>query len=137
MKFVRYIYGVSLIILTICLLYGFQDAGIQSGELLDVKPAPGFPEEIMKIVINSCYDCHSGETQSQIAKTVLNFDNWNDYKTSKKVHLLGKMDEAINEKSMPPQKYLKQNPEKILTQDQIDLFSKWAKEESDKLLGES
>jgi len=38
---------------------------------------------------------------------------------------------------MPPQKYLKQNPEKILTQDQIDLFSKWAKEQSDKLLGES
>lgn len=137
MKAGKYIFWASLMILATCLLSGFQNARIRSGELLDIKLAPGFPEEIMKIVTNSCYDCHSSETQSQIAKTVLNFDNWNDYKTSKKVQLLSKMDEEINEKSMPPKKYLNQNPEKNLTQDQIDLFSKWAKEESDKLLGDS
>jgi len=44
------------------------------------------------------------------------------------------MDEAINDKSMPPKKYLDKNPEKILTEEQIEVFSKWAKEESDKLM---
>jgi hypothetical protein len=136
MKVRRYILRVSLITLIACLLCSFQIARIRSLGLLDIKSTPGFPEEIMKIVINSCYDCHSDETQSQIAKTVLDFEKWNDYKTSKKVQLLSKMDELINEKSMPPKKYLNQNPEKILTQDQIDLFSKWAKAESDKLLDE-
>lgn len=134
MKVGEFISRTGLVILIASLLCGFQYMRIHSGDSLDIKPAPEFPDEIMKIVINSCYDCHSGESESQIAKTVLNFYKWDEYKTSKKIQLLSKMDEEINDKSMPPKKYLDKNPEKILTQEQIEVFSKWAREESDKLM---
>jgi hypothetical protein len=68
-----------------------------------------------------------------MAKNVLDFYKWNEYKTAKKVNLLNNIDEVITEKSMPPKKYLDKNPEKILTEEQIKLFSKWAEEESNKL----
>jgi molybdopterin-biosynthesis enzyme MoeA-like protein len=124
MKIKKLIPGAGLIILGTLLL----------SVSLDIKPTPGFPEEIMKIVVNSCYECHSGDSQNQIAKTVLDFYKWNEYKTARKVNLLSKMDEAIQDKSMPPRKYIDKNPDRVLTEEQIELFSKWAEEESDKLI---
>jgi hypothetical protein len=137
MKARKFIFGASVIILFSTLLCSFRYVNSRSEKSLDIKPTPGFPEEIMKIVINSCYDCHTGEARSPIAKSILDFSKWNDYKTAKKVQLLSKMDEVISDKSMPPKKYLDQNPGKSLTQDQIDLLSKWTKEESNRLLGGS
>jgi len=137
MKVIQFFFRISLVLLLASLLCSFQYMRIHSRGSLDIKPIPGFPEEIMKIVINSCYDCHSTESESQMAKIILDFYKWDEYKTSKKVQLLNKMDEAINDKIMPPKKYLDKNPEKVLTDEQIELFSKWAKEESDKLQDES
>jgi len=44
-------------------------------------------------------------------------------KLQKKVNLLAKVDELINDKSMPPKKYLDRNPEKSLTEEQIEMLS--------------
>jgi len=133
MKIKNIIPRVSIIILIACFLCSFQFKQNCPAGSADVKPTPGFPEEIMKIITNSCYECHIGESQNQMAKNVLDFYKWNGYKTAKKVNLLNKIDEVITEKSMPPKKFLDKNPEKILTEEQIKLFSKWAEEESNKL----
>jgi hypothetical protein len=133
MKIKKIIPGAGVMILIACFLCSFQYKQISTAGSADVKPTPGFPEEIMKIITNSCYDCHSGESQNQIAKTVMDFYKWNEYKTSKQINLLTKIGEVISEKSMPPKKYLDKNPEKSLTEEQIKMFSKWAEEESSKL----
>jgi hypothetical protein len=137
MKTAKFIFRTGIIVTIVFLLSSYKYIIIKSLGSENVKNAPEFPEEILKIVVNSCYDCHTSESKSQVAKTMLDFNKWNEYKTSKKIQLLSKMDEEIKEKTMPPKKYSDQNPDKILTQDQIDLFSKWATEESDKLMGDS
>ena len=134
MKIGEIILGASFIILIAGLSYGFHNKQSVKGERIDIQPTPGFPEEIMKIVINSCYDCHSGESQNQKAKSALNFSIWNEYKTAKKVQLLNKMHEVISEEQMPPGRYLNNNPEKKLSEEQVSVISKWTEEEADKLL---
>jgi len=84
MKIKDIIRGTGIIILIACFLCSFQYKQINMAGSADVKPTPGFPEEIMKIITNSCYDCHSDESQNQIAKTAMNFYKWNEYKTAKK-----------------------------------------------------
>jgi hypothetical protein len=134
MKIGEIILGASLIILIASLSYGFHNKQSWQGGPVDIQPTPGFPEDIMKIVINSCYDCHSGESQNQKAKDALNFSVWNEYKTARKVELLNKMHEVISEGDMPPAKFLKNNPGKKLTEEQVSIISKWSEEEADRLL---
>jgi molybdopterin-biosynthesis enzyme MoeA-like protein len=134
MKIGEIILGASFIILIAGLSYGFHNKQSWEVEPLDIQPTPGFPEEIMKIVINSCYDCHSGDSQNKMAKNALNFSIWSEYKTAKKVQLLNKMHEVIGEERMPPGKYLNNNPDKKLTGEQVITISKWTDEEADKLL---
>lgn len=134
MKIGEIILGVSFIVLIASLSYGFHNKQSWEGESLDIKPAPGFPEEIMKIVVNSCYDCHTGESQNQMARDAMDFLKWNEYKIAKKVQLLNKMHEVIKEKDMPPENYLSRNPEKKLSKEQVETIIKWTEEEADKLL---
>jgi len=116
------------------LSYGFHNKHSLEDKAVDIQPTPGFPEEIMNIVIHSCYDCHSGESQNQQAKTALNFSGWNEYKTAKQVQLLTEMNEVIKEGNMPPGRYLTGNPDKKLSEEQVNLMTKWTKESADKLL---
>jgi len=134
MKIGELIVGASFIVLIASLSYGFHNKVVIEGEPADIKPTPGFPEEIMKIIVNSCYDCHTGESQNQKAKNTLDFLKWNEYKTSKKVQLLNKIDEVIKKENMPPEKYLNRNPEKRLSEEQVGIITKWTEEEADKLL---
>jgi len=133
MKIKKIIPGTILIILTSVLLYSFQFKLIQTSDSKDIIPTPGFPEEIMKIVTNSCYDCHTSNSQNKMASIAMDFLKWNEYKTSKKVNLLNKIYEEVSGRNMPPSKYLDKFPDKVLTEDQIKLLSEWAKEESQKL----
>jgi molybdopterin-biosynthesis enzyme MoeA-like protein len=132
MKTKKIIIGAGLIILISVFLYAFNLKQIQPSGSSGIDSIPGFPEEIMKIVTNSCYDCHTSNSQNKMASFALDFLKWNEYKTSKKANLLNNMDEKVTEKSMPPQKYLDKFPDKVLTEDQIKLLSQWAKEESQK-----
>jgi mono/diheme cytochrome c family protein len=98
-----------------------------------VNHGQGFPEEILTIFTNSCFDCHTAGSQNKMANFALDFKGWDDYKDAKKAQLLIKIDKEVSEKNMPPKKYLERNPGKALTDEQVELISKWAKEESNNL----
>jgi hypothetical protein len=134
MKIGEIILGVGFIVLIVSLSYGFHNKRFTEGRSADVEPSPGFPEEIMKIVVNSCYDCHTGESENQKAKDALDFLKWNEYKTVKKVTLLNKINEALLVADMPPEKYLNLDPEKKPSPEQVRMITKWTGEEADKLL---
>jgi hypothetical protein len=97
---------------------------------------PDFPENVAKILRTSCYDCHSSNSSNFKAKSTLNFTNWSEYSDAKKVGKMGAMHDKLTEGKMPPSRYLGQNPDKALDQQQKDEVYKWIEEESKKLMGE-
>jgi hypothetical protein len=93
-----------------------------------------FPEEIGAILKSSCYDCHTSSAKSEDAKKAVQFDLWEDYRLTKKVGLLGKIGEIVEEGKMPPKKYLEHKPDRKLTEDQKKQLLEWTKNESERLM---
>ena len=100
------------------------------------NPAPGsgFPEDVEKVLTSSCFDCHYSDASNKRAKLALNFDKWEEYKTTKKISKLNDICELVGEGKMPPGKYLENNPERALTDTQKKLICDWAEKESAKLM---
>ena len=77
---------------------------------LNNKPAGEIPEEVNEMFVSSCYDCHSSDAKNKDAREALNFESWNEYRTTKKIGMLGKICELVEKEKMPPAKYLGFNP---------------------------
>ena len=95
------------------------------------EAAPGEVKEILK---SACFDCHSDAAKSDKAKKALNFDQWDDYKVTKKIAKLDAICEVIEEDKMPPAKYLKSKPDRKLSDEQKKAVCKWTTKESEQLL---
>ena len=98
-------------------------------------PTPDIPSDVKEILKTSCYDCHSQESSNKKGKEALNFDKWDDYKDSKKISKLDAICEVISKDKMPPEKYLKNSPEKALSDDQKVAVCSWTDKEIEKLMG--
>ncbi|TFH21822.1 MAG: hypothetical protein E4H10_14770 [Bacteroidia bacterium] len=92
------------------------------------------PEEIGMILKSSCYDCHTSGARSEDAKKAVQYDLWDDYSVTKKIAILGKIGEVIEEDKMPPQKYQENKPDRKLTEDQKMQLLDWSKKESGRLM---
>jgi len=101
-----------------------------------VRSAPGIemPEDVKEILKTSCYDCHSSESSNSKGKMALNFDKWDGYKDSKKISKLDDICEMVAKDKMPPAKYLKNAPEKALSDEQQKILCAWADKQANKLL---
>jgi hypothetical protein len=93
------------------------------------------PDEVSTILETSCYDCHIASASNIKAKGKLNFSKWEDYSDAKKVGKLENIIEEIEKGSMPPKKYVGKNPAAAMDDEQKEAVVKWAKEESNKLMG--
>jgi len=133
MKTNKIFIATSLIFLSSVLLYLIAQRFTGASGSSIINPKGEFPEEIVTILKNSCYDCHTSGTQNIMANFALDFKKWDQYKDEKKSQLLIKIDEEVSEKNMPPKKYLEGNPGKVLTDKQVELVTKWAKEEATSL----
>lgn len=92
------------------------------------------PEEVNTLLVSSCHTCHTTGAKSEDALKALNFSEWEGYRVSKKVAVLGDICEMLEKGKMPPEKYLKGHPEKELSSAQKKLICDWTKEAADKLL---
>lgn len=93
-----------------------------------------FPEEIDAILKTSCMGCHNEEARSEDAKKAVQFDLWDDYRVTKKIGILGKIGEVVEEGKMPPKKFLEKNPDRKLSGEQQKLLVEWTKKESERLM---
>ena len=93
-----------------------------------------FPEEIGAILKSSCLGCHNAEARSEDAKKAVQFDQWNDFRVTKKIGILETMGEVLEEGKMPPEKFLEKNPDKKLSKEQQKLLVDWTKKESERLM---
>jgi hypothetical protein len=97
---------------------------------------PDIPENVYKIVERSCFHCHSDSSSNFAAKGKLNFTNWNDYSTARKISRLDAVCNMITKGKMPKKSFIKDHPDKALSPEEREMICKWTAEASDKLLGE-
>lgn len=122
--------------------YGFflllfaMAAFLISGTLIsNSSQSPGLPEDINKIVEKSCYGCHNTDSQNEDAKEELDFNTLNDLRKVKKITTLREIAEVLEKGEMPPKKMLEKYPDRKPTEEEIAAMIKWAKKESEALIG--
>ena len=93
-----------------------------------------FPDEISTILKNSCYDCHTAATGSEKALKAVDFEQWDQYRLTKQIGLLGDIGKVVEEGKMPPGKYLEKKPAAKLSEAQQKLLADWTRQEADKLM---
>ncbi|PHN92515.1 cytochrome C [Maribacter sp. 6B07] len=109
--------------------------------ITETNPTP----ELQNIFENSCYDCHSNNTEypwyNNIApisywmanhvnegKEHLNFSEWEKYSLDKKDHLLEEIEEEVIEGKMPLLEYTYTHGDARLTEGQVNDLVEWVKQ---------
>ena len=102
------------------------------------RPEPAsqgvFPDEIATVLKTSCHDCHFTGARSEKAVNTMNFDTWDSYRTTKKIGLLSDIAKMVEERKMPPGKYLENKPGAELSEQQIKMLTEWTQAEAEKLM---
>jgi len=101
---------------------------------LDAPPESVFPDEISTVLKASCYDCHYTGASSDKALKAVNFAQWEEYRLTKQIALLGDIGKVVEENKMPPGKYLENKPDAKLSESQIKQLADWTRQESEKLM---
>jgi hypothetical protein len=112
-----------------------QSTMLSAGGGPPVSSSPAdFPKKVSEILTNSCYECHTTGSKVEKAWSAMDFNKWEGYKLTKKISLLTKICEIAEKGEMPPEKYLKLNPDKALTESEVKTICNWTKKESEKLI---
>lgn len=102
------------------------------------------PQDVKKILKESCFDCHSDVTRYpwyfnvtpvnywiadhiRHGKSELNFSQWAEYSLKRKEHKMEEVWEEVKEKEMPLDSYTWTHGEANLSDDQIEALVSWAK----------
>lgn len=102
------------------------------------------PNKIEATLDAACYDCHSNTTRypwyAELApiswwiaehvehgKGHLNFSEYGNYSTDKKIHKLEEVIEYTENRKMPLPSYLTQHPEARMSQDEVKELTDWAR----------
>jgi hypothetical protein len=109
------------------------------------------PEDIGNMLQNSCFDCHSNQTQypwyDHIApaswlvahhigegKKQLNFSEWGKKDTTEKLGILGEIQEEVKTGSMPLPSYTMIHRDAKLSKEQVDELVTWTDKFTEQLL---
>lgn len=131
-----FIAGFAALVALLALTYPSCKISASTGNPPQEDLALGFPEEVTKLLENSCYDCHISSARNAKAKSKLNFSKWNDLSDARKIARLDDICKTLNEGEMPPSRYLSKNPDRALDKAQKELLCEWTEEEIDKIMGE-
>jgi hypothetical protein len=108
------------------------------------------PPEVKSILERSCADCHSHNTRwpwySYIAPTSwltasdvksgranMNLSLWGTYKKTRQVTKLNQISDQLADDKMPLRPYRLMHPNSVLTKQEVDLISRWADKEANRL----
>jgi cytochrome c551/c552 len=130
-----------IVIVVIAVLIGIQFIPV-SGTNPPVTGEIKAPENVMQVLRNSCYDCHSNESlwpwYSKIApvswlvvsdvnegREYLNFSEWESYSIQEKAEDLEEIWEDVEEGEMPLWYYLPLHPEARLSDKDMETIKNW------------
>lgn len=144
MKILKKILILLLVVFVIAQFFGPEK---NDGDITSVKPflqATNPPQDVMAVLKNSCFDCHSDHTRypwySKITpinywmadhiehgKRDFNMSKWDDYSDKQKDHKLEELAEEVREGHMPLPSYTWGHSDAKLSNEQIEAVEKWIK----------
>jgi Haem-binding domain len=109
----------------------------------DISHYVQVPDTVQKILVTSCYDCHSNHTvypwyvninpvglwlKNHIddGKRAINFSDLSAFTQKKLIHRLGDISEQVHEKEMPLSSYTFIHRYAVLDSNQMKLVMEWA-----------
>ncbi len=93
-------------------------------------------DDVKAIIDNSCFQCHNSEATNEHAVMDLNFDELDDLPMVQKLVKLNNISKEVEEKKMPPQRFVENSPDKALSDEDITLLTEWVKGEIESLTSE-
>jgi hypothetical protein len=84
------------------------------------------PDDVQKILDNSCVGCHNSDSKNIKGKGKLKFDELADMKLFKQVGKLADIAEVVKEGDMPPSKFIKNYPDREPTAEEKEKLVNWA-----------
>lgn len=143
-KIVKYVL-IALLVILIAMQF-FQPEKNQYNEIpaTDIAKAETIPADVAKILTESCYDCHSNNTEypwynniSPVSlyldshvkdgKRHLNFSEWTNYSADKKAHKVEEIGETVEEGEMPLTSYTFIHTDAKLSDQEKSTLLNWAK----------
>lgn len=111
----------------------------------DISQVYTVPADVQRILVQSCYDCHSNNTRYpwyaqiqpvgwwlnshiQEGKEHLNFSEFATYRAKKANHKLEEVEEAVMDGWMPLDSYLWVHGDARLTPEQAQAVAEWARQ---------
>ena len=144
MKILKKIAIVLLVALVIAQFFGPEknEGDITAVDTFLAETNP--PENVRKILSESCFDCHSNSTKYpwydnitpvnywlndhvKDGKKHLNFSDWSTYSLKKKEHKMDELYEEVEKGEMPLDSYTWTHSEANLTQEEIAEMVAWGK----------
>ncbi|SDS42674.1 Haem-binding domain-containing protein [Polaribacter sp. KT25b] len=144
MKIIKKIAIILLVAFVIAQFFGPEknEGDIASVPVFLAETNP--PENVKKILTESCYDCHSNSTRYPWYNTItpvnfwladhvkggkkhLNFSDWSTYSLKKKEHKMDELYEEVEKGEMPLDSYTWTHSEANLSQEQINEIVTWGK----------
>lgn len=123
--------------LTVLLALGFVflQSHIQStAEMEAVKPKFKYTKKVNDVIQNKCYGCHSEKGRSDKAKKAIMWDDVPDLSAEEQAEKLKMISGVLEEGSMPPSRFLENNPDKKLTEKEMKTMQKWATKMTKKVM---
>jgi hypothetical protein len=93
-----------------------------------------YPADVMKVIDQKCYGCHSVKGQSDDAKDAL---MWDDLPKLDKASMIATLDAIIGvleDGTMPPEDVIKKYPEAKVLPEERRILKGWAEAKADSLL---
>jgi len=94
------------------------------------------PDDVNQIIQNSCYGCHNSDSKNMKAKMKLKFDGLDAMQTFKAIGKLTKVAKEVEEDKMPPARFLKNYPDKALSDKDKQRLISWATDTAKSLSNE-
>ncbi len=126
------IFSLLLIAGFLAISTGFKTKAIQN----EVSPEGllTIPDSVNTVLQNKCFDCHNSDSESMKAKMKLKLDKLPTLSKRKLVSKLDAIAESVEEKDMPPEKFLEKYPEHALTDAESKILIDWANGTADALM---
>ncbi|MCX6235653.1 MAG: heme-binding domain-containing protein [Bacteroidetes bacterium] len=144
----------SVLILLLIIIQFFRPAknsGDHDNHSDLLTQAKVLPLDLRNRLVTSCYDCHSDNTRypwyGRIApvswllyrdikegKENVNFSGWANYDARKRISLLSKMHDELEERSMPLKIYLWMHKDARMSDAEYETLMKWTIDEAEILL---
>jgi len=112
----RILSAITAIVVTSVTVFG------QSSEVRDGNKS--IPDGVFAVVKPACMACHSNEGKDK-PKAAVNFSTWDQYTSTEKMLLAASVKAEVQEKKMPPKRYLETHPEAMLNEAQLSVIVQW------------